>query len=469
MISHPRQADIGRYERGQHAEAPVPAGEDKSSEFRTRGGDAGFIAHSIPPGVRSDSRLASPAGNPKFWLALVRPGHSQIGDGLTRVALLFFVYDLNGSALKMTVIGVLQTIPPLLFGPFAGVYLDRLPKRGTLIAIDLVRVGLLMLIPMLYAMGSLSLPVLYVIVFVISCFSMAYGPALSATVPLVAENNLLTPANALIQSSMTIGQLVGPAMSGMLIAVMGAQNVLYVNAGTFFLSALCKIPIALPRQARKIRTSTKTVWQDLRAGFKFVFQDQQILLLLVIIASVCMFSSTGFIFMLPVIGERVLHIDSVELGWLWSAFGARLLLATLWLVLSEQTFLCRRLWVMAGAALIGGLAVLALIWTLSLLIAALLIAAIGGSSGLVSPIVSASLQEKTPKDLLARIFGVFNAGTMGRAILGMTLFGWAADRYDPSFALFAMAAVGVGTAVLISLMIPWCKRLDQSTASGSAA
>lgn len=390
---------------------------------------------------------------------------SQIGDGLTRVALLFFVYDLTGSALKMTVIGVLQTIPPLLFGPFAGVYLDRLPKRATLIVIDLVRVGLLVLIPMLYAVGNLSLPFLYVIVFLISCFSMAYGPALSATVPLVAENNLLTPANALIQSSVTIGQLVGPAVSGMLIAVMGAQNVLYVNAGTFFFSALCKIPIALSPQNEQGRTSTKTVWHDLRAGFKFVFQDHQILLLLVIIASVCMFSSTGFIFMLPVIGERVLHVDSVELGWLWSALGAGLLLATLWLVLSEQTVLCRRLWVMAGAALIGGLAVLALIWTHSLLMAALLIAAIGGSSGLVTPIVSASLQEKTPKELLARIFGVFNTGTMGMAMVGMTLFGWAADRYDPSFALFAMAAAGVGTAVLISLMIPWCKRLDRGAPS----
>ncbi|MCC2641496.1 MAG: Permease, family [Nitrospira sp.] len=395
---------------------------------------------------------------------------SQIGDGLTRVALLFFVYELTGSALKMTVIGVLQTIPPLLFGPFAGVYLDRLPKRATLIVIDLVRVGLLVVIPILYTMGILSLPTLYVIVFIISCFSMAYGPTLSATVPLVAEHNLLTPANALIQSSVTIGQLVGPAVSGMLIAMMGAQNVLYVNAGTFFLSALCKLPIALPPQTEKSRASTKTVWEDLRAGFKFVFQDHRILLLLVIIASVFMFSSTGFIFMLPVIGERVLHVDSVELGWLWSALGAGLLIATLWLVLSEQTVLCRRLWLMAGAALIGGLAVLALIWTRSLLMAALLIAAVGGSSGLVSPIVSASLQEKTPKELLARIFGVFNTGTMGMAILGMTVFGWAADRYDPSFALFAMAAVGVGTALLISLMIPWCQRLDhQSAATGNAA
>jgi hypothetical protein len=47
---------------------------------------------------------------------------SQIGDNLTKVALLWFVYQLTGSALKMTVIGVLQTVPPLLLGPIAGVY-----------------------------------------------------------------------------------------------------------------------------------------------------------------------------------------------------------------------------------------------------------------------------------------------------------------------------------------------------------
>ena len=133
---------------------------------------------------------------------------------------------------------------------------------------------------------------------------------------------------------MTIGQLLGPAVSGMLIAGIRAQYVRYINASTFFLSALCKLPITLPRQTEKSRTSTKTVWQDLRAGFKSVFQEHQILLLLVIIAPVFMFSSTGFVFMLPVIGERVLHIESVGLGWLWSSLGASILLATLWLVLS---------------------------------------------------------------------------------------------------------------------------------------
>ena len=55
---------------------------------------------------------------------------SQIGDGLSKVALLWFVYEMTGSALKMTVIGLLQTIPPLVFGPLIGVYLDALPKKN---------------------------------------------------------------------------------------------------------------------------------------------------------------------------------------------------------------------------------------------------------------------------------------------------------------------------------------------------
>src|SRR5687767_13685072 len=58
---------------------------------------------------------------------------SQIGEGLNKVALLWFVYSLTGSALKMTIVGLIQTIPPLLLGPMIGVYLDRLPKKTVMV------------------------------------------------------------------------------------------------------------------------------------------------------------------------------------------------------------------------------------------------------------------------------------------------------------------------------------------------
>src|ERR1044071_5970129 len=83
---------------------------------------------------------------------------SQVGDGVSKVALLGFVYAMTDSALKMSLIGVLQTIPPLLFGPLAGVLLDRIEKRRAMIVIDAVRTVLLASIPILYAVGWLSLP-----------------------------------------------------------------------------------------------------------------------------------------------------------------------------------------------------------------------------------------------------------------------------------------------------------------------
>src|SRR5689334_25434601 len=131
------------------------------------------------------AKSTSSGGGSTGWRSLLRERNvrwlfagqtiSQVGDGVSKVALLWFVYAMTDSALKMSLIGVLQTIPPLLFGPFAGVLLDRVEKRLAMIVIDLVRAGLLASIPIMHAFDLLTLPWLYVLVFVIAMFSMAFG------------------------------------------------------------------------------------------------------------------------------------------------------------------------------------------------------------------------------------------------------------------------------------------------------
>jgi MFS transporter, DHA3 family, macrolide efflux protein len=64
-----------------------------------------------------------------FWGQLT----SQIGDSLMRIALLWFVYQLTGSAMKMVMIGLLQTIPPLILGPIVGMYVDRTNKKSIMV------------------------------------------------------------------------------------------------------------------------------------------------------------------------------------------------------------------------------------------------------------------------------------------------------------------------------------------------
>src|SRR5574341_2108975 len=72
---------------------------------------------------------------------------SQIADGISNLALLWFVYSITGSPVKTTIIGLLHTIPPIVLGPFIGVYVDRLPKKLFLIGSNVLRAVLLGVIP----------------------------------------------------------------------------------------------------------------------------------------------------------------------------------------------------------------------------------------------------------------------------------------------------------------------------------
>src|SRR5574339_1265925 len=72
---------------------------------------------------------------------------SQVADGVSRLALLWFVYSVTGSPLKTSIIGLLQTLPPILLGPLIGVSVDRLPKKAILIGSDVARAIFIGLIP----------------------------------------------------------------------------------------------------------------------------------------------------------------------------------------------------------------------------------------------------------------------------------------------------------------------------------
>jgi MFS family permease len=390
---------------------------------------------------------------------------SQIGDGVSKVALLFFVYDLTGSALKMTVIGILETIPPLVFGPFIGVFLDRIPKRTAMLVIDVTRAALLTVIPLVYALGLLTLMRLYALVFVVALFSMAFGPSLNAAIPLLVKQNQLTRANAIMQSSATMGQLFGPAISGVLIAVIDAPNALYITAGAFILSAAAKIPLKIPHRMSNRRR--QSLLHDFHIGISFVFVDNRLLLGLMIVASLFTLGIAGFVYLLPMIGKQLLHADSIAIGWLWSALSIGVLSTTVWLAWRHTAGFRERLWMIVGASIVGGLAVFGLTVMPVTIVAALFIMLIGGSSGLVTPIVSATLQEMAPKEMLARVFGVFNTGTMAFAMLGMTLFGWVADTFSPVISLIGIGTATLATGVMAGLLASQCQRL--STAKPSAS
>lgn len=375
---------------------------------------------------------------------------SQIGDSLNKVALLWFIYELTGSALKMIVIGLLQTIPPLVFGPVIGVYLDRLPKKAVMIWVDLIRTFMVMSIPLLHAMEALTLERLYLLVFLTAIVSTVFGPALASAVPHIVTRSQLTSANALIQGTAYIGVLVGPAVAGVGIAWIGAQNVLWINAATFFISALCLMPLRV-RSSGRTGGGKPAFAQELLAGFRFIFFKNRTIFVLMLTATLYSLGASAFVFLLPVFAKQLLRAGPVELGALWSALGIGMLLTSVWLAQVRQSSLRNRFRMISGSTAVGGLAVCWLSLLEMPMVASAMMIVIGGSTALVTPVVWALIQEMTPAHLLGRVFTTFSTGSMSSAIAGMAGFGWIADKAGPAISLIGIGLILLGTAAVAAL------------------
>jgi MFS family permease len=208
--------------------------------------------------------------------------------------------------------------------------------------------------------------------------------------------------------------------------------------------------------------------RDLKEGFCFIFVEHRLLIVLMAISSIFTLGATGFIYLLPVIGKEIFQASAFQIGWLWAALSGGILITTMWLLLTKPIDLCRRVWMIAGAAGLAGGASLLLAWTNSLLFAAFFIAVVGASSGLVNPFVSASLQERSPKELLARVFSVFNTGYLAFAMIGMTLFGWLADAFNPVLSVVSVGVVSLAAGAFTVVMLPWCYRYRRAEAGKQA-
>jgi DHA3 family macrolide efflux protein-like MFS transporter len=379
---------------------------------------------------------------------------SQIGEGLNKVALLYLVYNLTNSTLKMTMIGVLQTVPPLILGPLLGVYVDRLPKKWIMMGVDGLRAVLALIIPLLYAAGTLTVPRLYIVVFAMAVVATVFGPALSATVPLIVDRAQLTAVNALVASTAMIGLLVGPAVSGLGIATVGMQVVLYVSSATFVLSvlALSQLHLKEGRPQRPQKQQGRGFVTELKEGLRYVFVTRRIIAGFVLTALCYSLASSAFIFLLPVFAEKVLHVSATMLGVLWSAYGAGMVAVSVGLASAKQLRVPLRLLLIIAAMILGGVASLLLAGTVNPILSIGLIAMVGAGLALFTPVVWGMLQELTPDKRRGRIFAIFNTGAMSASMIGMVAFGWVTDRLGPQISLFGMAGIFLATATATGLL-----------------
>ena len=366
---------------------------------------------------------------------------SQVAEGISKLALLWFVYAVTGSPLKTTVIGLLQTLSPILLGPFIGVLVDRVPKKAILIASDVARGLLIGLIPCLVSIENFTVESLYVLTFLFGVATAVFVPTLSSAVPFMVARPQFTAATALLQSTTSLGIIIGPAVSGIGIAFSGSQDVLCLNALTYFASAACLLPIKLraTEQAADDRAGWRPFMRHLLEGLRYAFLTHRTLLILILLASIYTFGSGAFTTLFPVFGRQLLGLGPVEVGYLWSWLGVGLLVSSMGLIRLSAWNLHKRLLAIAASSALAGLAVVGLTWTGSFGMASAFVVCIGIGLGTWTPIAWGIIQEVAPPRMVGRVMAVYTAMATATSMLGMSVFGWVAESFGS-----IVSVIGIG-------------------------
>jgi MFS family permease len=191
-----------------------------------------------------------------FWLGFTV---SAIGDAMTNVALIWYVYQATHAPQAVGLLLLCYTGPVLLGGLLAGSLLDRFNPRTVMLIDTLFRGSVVAMVPLLYALGHLALWHLYLVAIVYGLFYMialAGGPTL---IPKLVEQEQLATANALETLSYTLSGVCGPPLAGLLIVWLGAPNVLALDALSYvaFALALMRIPARVGKVSTQCADASK--------------------------------------------------------------------------------------------------------------------------------------------------------------------------------------------------------------------
>ena len=347
---------------------------------------------------------------------------SAIGDLALFVALPFYIYERTGSTLATGAVFLVSTLPRLLFAPMAGVLVDRWDRKRVMIAADLLRAAVLLVLLLAPFYGWVWL--IYPVDFLLSSISQFFRPAKDAIVPRLVDNERLVEANSLNALGVNLAIVLGPSLGGALLAYTGLVTVVLLDAASFLTSAglIALITHTSDGPAEAATTHTPVtaaaagVWRDWLEALIWL-RDQRMITGAFLIAGIGALAQGIINVLLIVFAKDVLHAGPLEFGWLATAQGAGSIVGSALIAVVGRLLLPQRM-VALGHAAVG--IILLLLVSFPFLPLALGLSVLQGI-----PVMGLSIglnvlfQTRTSDRYLGRIFGTYEMTQALLQILGM--------------------------------------------------
>lgn len=377
---------------------------------------------------------------------------SQIGNEFSYLAIPWFVLATTGSASQTGITVAVGVVPMILVGIFGGAIVDRLGYKMSSIVSDILSGLSVLMIPFLHQTVGIAFWQMLALVFLGAILD---GPGRTARMALFPElvhraGLDLDRSNAGYQTTARIAELLTPPLAGVLIAVIGPSNLLWLNAVSFLISTLiiARLVPAIASNATKVPMGgLRGYLGEVRAGFQFVFGKPVLVWMTLGFAVGSLIAEPLYAVILPVYANQEWG-SAVQLGFVFSALGAGSLIGNgVYVTLNHR--------VSRSQLLIGGFAIRALAFSVMLTMPewwAVAIAVFIGAVALepINPMTMTVLQEQVPLGMRGRVFGARGALQSSTLPIGIVVYGFLMSSLGLRGTLIVFVVLNLALPVLMA-------------------
>ena len=382
----------------------------------------------------------------KFFYLWLGQLISITGTQMQLWALFWHVSNLDKNPIALGGIGLARIFPVIIFSLIGGALADSVDRRKVMFVTQSAAAFLALTLGLLTQFGQVTIWYIYVIT-AIQAIAVAFdGPSRQALIPNLVPKEDLPNAFSMTFTSFQFGSVLGPALSGFVIAWAGQEAVYYLNAISFAavlfaLFMIGDVPQSFAEKSAGISVSA------IREGIHFILEKPIILSSMMLDFVATFFASANTL--MPIIATTVLKVGVVEYGYLSaaSAVGA----VTVALVISQVKVIRRQGPMFMGAVIVFGVATVIFGLTRSFIVAWLAIATTGAADGVSTIIRNTIRQLQTPDHIRGRMTSINQIFFQGGPQLGEMEAGSVAQFFGASFAVISG---GIG-CIIGTLLIIW--------------
>jgi MFS family permease len=350
---------------------------------------------------------------------------SVLGDQFHFIALAWLALQVTGSGLALGTVLMTAAIPRAVFMLVGGAFSDRFSPRTLMLVSNVVRGVVVGLLAALVLADRAELWHLYVLAAIFGVVDAFFYPALSTIIPMLVPGRMLAPANAVIQGSSQIMGLIGPALAGALIAVVGTGPAFVIDAATFAVAALAITLVRGGRRAASADEERTSVLASIGGGIRAAWADPAVRGTLVIITAFNLAFTGPVSVGLAWLAEERFAGGSAAFGLLFSVWGGGALIGAV--IGGSVTRVPRFGTVLLAASCALGVGMMLLGFAPTLPIALAIIGPMGVLVGFINVQYFSWIQRRVADDLRGRVLSLVMLGSVGLAPVSLAAAGALVD------------------------------------------